>query len=98
MKPRERWYSFALLAGMVAVLLFVCGCSTSGPASEQEMVIGALLPLTGDYTSAGVASQAALQVAIEDLNAYYQQVGSPKRIRLVILDTKSDPLTAKAGL
>jgi len=98
MKPRERWYSFAVLAGMAAVLLFVCGCSTPGPAPEQEIVIGALLPLTGDYTSAGVASQAALQVAVEDLNAYYQRVGSPKNVRLVILDTKSDPLTAETGL
>lgn len=98
MKPRERWYSFAALAGMTAVLLFVCGCSTSVPIPQQELVIGVLLPLSGNDGSSGLASQAALQVSAEDLNAYYRQVGSQNHVKLVILDTKSDPETARTGL
>lgn len=67
-------------------------------AAPREIVVGALLSLTGDWSSLGVASKAALQIAVEDMNAEFKQAGIATVVKLRIVDTKLDPVLAKKGL
>jgi branched-chain amino acid transport system substrate-binding protein len=87
---------------LLAVIMFITGCTTippapaSGPAPTVSslIVVDALLPLTGSYSSFGEMAQAALLTAEKDINEYYQAIGSPARVTVVIHDTGSDPDTA----
>jgi len=82
----------------------VLGFSTSGSLAldnttqssdnQSEIVIGALLALTGDGSSLGEASKAALELAVNDTNEYLANIGSEMRMRLLIEDTKTDPAVA----
>ena len=95
-----------LIISMATILLATvfAGCTTStnvtttpSTASTQatkELRIGALMPLSGDATGIGRSVQAALAVAENDINTYLSTINSDVRIRLVPLDTRSDPATA----
>jgi len=84
---------------LAAVLLLggVCGgCiqAENTAIRQNEYVIGALLPVTGDAASLGEASDAAIQVAVGDVNAYLAGIESQARVRVIVKDTKTDPATA----
>jgi branched-chain amino acid transport system substrate-binding protein len=92
---------------MVTILLttvFAVGCTTStnvaatssGSRTQAttEFHIGALLPLSGYTAETGRSVQAALAVAEYDINTYLATINSDTRIRVVPLDTRSDPATA----
>lgn len=82
---------------LLASMMFMAGCTTIPPApasGSSLIVVDALLPLTGSYSSFGEMAQAALLTAEEDINRYYQTIGSPARVNVVIHDTGSDPGTA----
>ncbi len=71
---------------------------TSDSASESQISnsydivkIGALLPLTGVASSTGKSTEAALEMALEDINANFSLSNSSLRYELVIEDTESDP-------
>jgi len=95
-----------LIIFMVVILLATvfAGCTTSTnvtttPSSARtqvakELSIGALLPLSGHSTETGRSVQAALAVADDDINNYLATINSGVRIRLVPLDTRTDPATA----
>lgn len=58
---------------------------------KGEVVIGALLPLTGDLSSYGENSKAALELAERDINAFLEKAGAPFRIKIVVEDTETKP-------
>ncbi len=94
---RQRFEFLTLL--IFTTVVFACGCTgtvTTAPqqGGVQEIVIGALLPLSGDYTDAGQASNAALAVAAEDINRYFTSIGSDYRVRLSVEDTATEPAVA----
>ncbi len=68
------------------------------PMLSGEILIGALLPLSGDLASEGAMNKAAVEMAIEDLNSYVRSVGLPITFRLLIEDSATDPTTALAKL
>ncbi len=53
--------------------------------------IGGLLPLTGDLSSYGINSKAALELAQKDINAFLQKAGLPYRVKIYIEDTQTKP-------
>ena len=57
----------------------------------DELVIGGLFSLTGEWSTLGVASKAALELAGEHINAELTAVGSPLRVRVMIEDTQLQP-------
>ena len=67
---------------------------SSGPDDANQLVVGALLSLTGPGRTLGQTSQAALQLAADDLNARLSADGSPTRVSLRIQDTGLDPALA----
>jgi hypothetical protein len=44
--------------------------------SEQEITIGGLFSLSGSWASLGVASKAAMEIGLEDMNAYLAEGNS----------------------
>ena len=75
--------------------------TTSAPAqttTQQQVTvikIGALLPLTGDLATFGKANKEAVLLAAEDVNKYLEQKGANWRIEVQVVDTATDPATAK---
>jgi ABC-type branched-subunit amino acid transport system substrate-binding protein len=61
---------------------------------SQVITIGALVPLSGIWSSTGESIGAALEIAVEDVNDYFSKSGSQTRLGLIIEDTKTDPAIA----
>ncbi len=85
---------------LVFVTIFICfyGCKDSNVNQPQvqtkEITIGALLSLTGNWSSLGITSKAALEAAIEDINQKFIEEGLLLRFKLKTIDTKLDPVLA----
>ncbi|MDD3856619.1 MAG: ABC transporter substrate-binding protein [Methanoculleus sp.] len=93
--------AFVLL--LLAAAVFACGCMGSetapaGPEADPGLVVGALLPLSGDYAGGGKASRVALEVAAADINDHFASIESDRRVGIIIEDTKADPAVALAKL
>ena len=85
----------ALLLVMFCIALSGCvGPSTTSPASK-DIVIGVLVPLTGDWSAKGQNYNAAIALAAEDTNDYLASSGSQDRVRLLVEDTATDPAVAR---
>lgn len=75
-------------------------------SSGNTVKLGALLPLTGVSSSSGKTTEAALKMALKDVNANFSKSNSTLRYELVVQDTESDPalsleklkLLAKEGI
>jgi len=63
----------------------------SGGAARDEIVIGCVAPLTGDWSGLGPSVLQAVQLEVDGINGSGGLLGRP--IRLVIADDKSDPAT-----
>jgi len=88
---------------LLAAAVFACGCMGSetapaGPEADPDLVVGALLPLSGDYAGGGKASRVALEVAAADINDHFASIESDRRVGIIIEDTKADPAVALAKL
>lgn len=80
---------------MLALGLTACSDDdSSGPNDSNQLVVGALLSLTGPGRTLGQTSEAALQLAADDLNAQLGAAGSATRVSLRIQDTGLDPALA----
>ena len=88
-----------LLVLVLALGLTACSDdNSSGPNDSNQLVVGALLSLTGPGRTLGQTSEAALELAADDLNAQLSAANSPTRVSLRIQDTGLDPSTALARL
>jgi len=99
--PRASWRR-----GIAAVRLAVCvalaaaaagACSDStGADGNRDVTLGGIFSLTGNWASLGVTSKAAMELAVEDVNAY--AAGRGITFRADIRDSKLDPATALSAL
>lgn len=84
------------------VLAFLCaacgGGGGSGSSTGDTLRIGALLSLTGGWSSLGQTSQAAMEIAAADVNDYLRGIGSDLRVEIDVADTRLDPDLAAAAL
>ncbi len=87
-----------LFSTFLALSIAACGAAGGGAASNQPVVIGATLPLTGPLSAVGPILKAAYQAAVDDVNAAggIEVNGTKAKINLVILDNTSDPNTASS--
>lgn len=77
------------LAASLAVFI---GIGSACAATEPEPIrIGALLSLTGNWSSLGLMSQTVLGMAKRDVNHYLAAHGSRKSVDLLVRDTRLDP-------
>jgi len=61
---------------------------------QGDILIGALLPLTGVLSSYGENDKVALELAVSDVNEWLTSLGKPWRVKLIVEDTATDPKTA----
>jgi branched-chain amino acid transport system substrate-binding protein len=73
-----------LLAGATASPLF-------GRGLGSDVTIGALLSLTGDWSTLGITSKAILEIAVAEINAFFEATQTPGRVVLRVEDTKLEP-------
>ncbi|MGN6392301.1 MAG: ABC transporter substrate-binding protein [Gemmatimonadales bacterium] len=84
-----------LLVLSFALGVAACSDNSNGPDnSANQLVVGALLSLTGPGQTLGQTSQAALQLAADDINAQLTSQNSAIRVSLRVEDTGLDPATA----
>jgi branched-chain amino acid transport system substrate-binding protein len=87
------------LRGPVFLVFFYLFSVWPGLAEAAQIVrIGALLSLTGEWSSLGRASEAALNIGVDDINSYLKQIGSSRRIKLMVEDTQLKPEIAAERL
>ncbi len=91
----KKTFLFLLIALFFAVIISGCVQPEVEDVTESEDIrIGALLPLTGELSSIGEASQVSLEVSERDINNYFSSLNSDKNLEVVFRDTGSDPETA----
>jgi branched-chain amino acid transport system substrate-binding protein len=87
-----------VLACCLVVLITMNGCKKKIDTTITEVEIGALLSLTGNWSSLGITSQKAIGLAIDDVNAYMEQKGTNIRFTGMVFDTKLDTTIAKLAM
>jgi branched-chain amino acid transport system substrate-binding protein len=87
-----------VVACCLVVLTTLSGCKKSLDKTVTEVEIGALLSLTGNWSSLGLTSQKAIGLAIDDVNAYMEQKGTNIRFTGMVFDTKLDTAIAKLAM
>lgn len=83
---------------VIFCLMFGSSCKKEDAAVTpvQVIKIGSLLSLTGEWSNLGISSQAALEIGISEINAYYVTKHLPYRFELVVEDTQLNPSNADA--
>jgi branched-chain amino acid transport system substrate-binding protein len=96
MRRRVRWMLTAAVVAAAAVSV----AATTGTASRSadEITIGASLPLTGPLAPFGPTIKMGYQKAIDEVNKAggIKVDGGKQKVKLVVLDNKSDPNTASS--
>ena len=90
---RKSRYLAALL-----VALSLPACEDNAPEENREITIGGLFSLTGNWSTLGVTSKAAMEIGIEDVNDYLADGESGFQFTASIQDTKLDPATALTSI
>lgn len=91
-------YFLRSVVSLVLIGLLFQGCANSDTElvpAQQTIQVGALLSLTGNWSSLGINSKAALEVATADINRYMEETGSRYRFSTTAYDTKLDTALAK---
>lgn len=74
------------------------GCQKTSTSFPEKVEIGALLSLTGNWSSLGITSQEAINLAVTDVNAFMQQKGNSLRFSTTTFETKLDAALAKEAI
>src|SRR4029079_3835382 len=78
-----------ILGAAPASLLLGSSLASAGDGRNPEVtIIGALLSLTGDWSSLGLASRALLQIAADEINDLMAALGQNHRFKLLVEDTQ----------
>ena len=82
-----------ILRAAPASLLLGTGGAVAGDSRTDRgnTLVGALLSLTGDWSTLGLASQALLQIAVEEVNDFLSALGQNRRFTLLVEDTQLKP-------
>ncbi len=84
------------IVGLILIILtvFMISCQKNDEDPGQVIRIGVLLPLTGTGASTGESSNAAIEIAVQDISQYLKEVNPDFQVQLTIEDTQSDPVAA----
>jgi branched-chain amino acid transport system substrate-binding protein len=83
------------LVSLVA-FIFIAGCKKEDEQNFTTVNVGAMFSLTGNWSSLGVPSKAAIEIAVEEINADFEARGVPFRFSTTVFDTKLDTTLAKS--
>jgi branched-chain amino acid transport system substrate-binding protein len=85
---------FAVIASFLIALPLAARGRAVGRRSQTPIVIGGLFSLTGDGSSLGIASEAALEIAARDINEEFNALRLPYRVETIVEDTRLTPAVA----
>jgi branched-chain amino acid transport system substrate-binding protein len=77
------------------VLVFVAGCKKGNEINFTTINVGAMFSLTGNWSTLGIPSKAAIEIAIEEINADFEARNVPFRFSASVYDTKLDTALAQ---
>jgi len=81
-----------------ALIIFSCflllSCEKESTPAKKKVSIGALLSISGNWSSLGQTSKFAIEQAITDINGYLQTRGANYEFSATVYDTKLDTATA----
>jgi len=90
-KSTVRWLRHLTMFVLLAIAGSAIGRQAVGTASARpadatsnELVVGALLSITGPWSTLGQTSRAVLTIAAKDINDQLARQGSPTRIRVMV--------------
>ncbi|RQW79166.1 MAG: ABC transporter substrate-binding protein [Methanothrix sp.] len=78
---------------LICLLAMIVAAGAESSKNMENISIGALVPVTGDWATSGEQAKAALEVGLADVNQFLKNIGSDKRVVLTVADTKADPTT-----
>jgi branched-chain amino acid transport system substrate-binding protein len=87
-----------ILFTSAVLFLMLIGLALGGSSPTQNISIGVLVDMTGDWSSEGNETVPALQIAAQDVNSYLKRIGSSKQVVLTLEDAGTDPVKAMRGL
>jgi branched-chain amino acid transport system substrate-binding protein len=83
-----------LMCVIFCLLPLICTAAQEGSEAKDEVVLYAVFPTQGEVSATGIASKVALEQAAEDMNTFYQEIGSNRVVKLNITEIPSDPQSA----
>ncbi len=84
-----------LILAIACMGLSISACKkTTDENNLQTITVGGLLSKTGNWSTLGITSEAAMNIAVEDINKYLEQSASKYRLAVQTFDTKLDPILA----
>jgi branched-chain amino acid transport system substrate-binding protein len=86
-----------ILAAMIFIGTAWCA-PTSNNSAEKNLIIGALLPLSGDSDNHGISAKIAIKMAEQDINRLFSILGRPISVSVVLKDTRTDDKTTLHAL
>jgi len=93
--PARRMFALGALAlGLAGA--GACDDNGTGADDPREIPLGGIFSLTGNWSTLGVASKAAMELAVEDANAY--AAGRGITFTADVRDTELDPALALSAL
>jgi len=84
----------AAVTMMAALVVSSAGAGVAGKAADSEVVLGGLFSLTGNWSTLGRNAQAAMEIAVEDVNQYLEGNAAGIRFVAAIEDTRLEPARA----
>ena len=85
-----------ITAAVALALAGTAGCEGTTAVDSDEVTIGGIFSLTGNWSTLGKTSQAALELAVEDAN--HHAAGRGITFRADVRDTKLDPALALSAV
>lgn len=82
----------------IASLSLLLSCKKNESPATIDVKVGALLSLTGNWSTLGKTSDEAIRLALVNTNDYMATTSSPYRFSLVTYDTKLDTSSAIAAI
>jgi len=94
MKKFAKIFAFVLAIAMLAMCMSACGDKASNNSSN-ELIIGGIGPLTGDYANYGTSNRNGAELAVKEINA----AGGINGMNIVLdfQDSAADPDSAVAA-
>ena len=77
------------LSASIVVLLLAC--SDNSGSGSRTVQIGGLFSLSGGWSTLGQNGEAAMTIAIADVNDYLESTGSDIRLAMTVADTRLEP-------
>lgn len=88
----------SVLPIIILLSSFFISCSDDAEKNITTVKVGGLFSLTGNWKTLGLSSQAAMNLALVDVNEFLEESGSEYRLSTVVSDTKLETATALSAI